>query len=707
MRGPLVRAALLRLAVDEHVLSIDVHHIVSDGWSTGILLRELGVLYRAFVAGAPSPLPELPLQYADFASWQRQWLTGAVLAEQIGYWRARLSGAPGVLELPADRQRPAVLSLRGANRPFALPAALSAELAALASGEGVTLFMVLLAALDILLNRLSGQRDLVVGSPVANRNRLGIEGLVGFFVNTLVLRVDLGGNPSFRELLGRVRETTLGAYAHQDLPFEKLVEEMAPERSLSHAPLFQVLLALQNAPHVAAELPGLTLEGLADEGGTAKFDLSFELFEDGGVLGGQIEYATDLFDGTTAARWAHHFERLLAQAVAAPEARLSELSLLSEVERHQILGEWNDTREAFPETTLLHQFFESVAARSPESVAAICAGSAVSYGELEARANRLAHLLRQAGVERGAAVGVWLERSFDMLVAVLGILKAGGLYVPLDEAWPAARVESILASTGSAAILTNGNRLGAVDEMQWRLPALADVVCLDIAEAEPPVEPLDPGSVAELWDYVAERAVDRETAGGFVSAFTGQPFSAAEVDEYRDHVLALAGPWLRPGARVLEIGNGSGLLLWELASRVGQVTGIDPSPLTQERNRAACRLRRDRQRRAADRLCPRGGRSGRRGRALRSRPARQHGAVLPRPALPGAGGALGARPSESRRRAADRRRARRPAPRGAGAGDRGARRDGGIRPAGAVPRRGSLPRPQRAGLGAASERRLP
>ena len=307
--------------------------------------------------------------------------------------------------------------------------------------------------------------------------------------------------------------------------------------------------------------------------------------EDGGVLGGRVEYDVDLFDGTTAARWAHHFERLLAQAVAAPGARLSELSLLSEVERHQILGEWNDTREAFPETTLLHQFFEAVAARSPEALAALCAGRELTYGELEARANRLAHLLRDAGVERGAAVGVWLERSFDMLVAVLGILKSGGLYVPLDEAWPAARVESILASTGAAAILANGVRLAALDEMRWRLPALSDVVCLDLAGLEPPAEALDPGSVAELWDYVAERAVDRETAGGFVSAFTGLPFSAAEVDEYRDHVLTLAAPWLRPGTRVLEIGNGSGLLLWELAARAGHVTGIDPSPLTQGRNR--------------------------------------------------------------------------------------------------------------------------
>ena len=290
--------------------------------------------------------------------------------------------------------------------------------------------MVLLAAFDAFLHRLTRQEDLVLGSPIANRNQVGIEGLVGLFVNTLVLRTDLGGNPSFRTLLGRVRETTLGAYAHQDLPFEKLVEELAPERSLSHAPLFQVLLALQNAPTAAAELPGLTLEPLEGEGGTAKFDLSLELFEDGLGLSGGIEYSTDLFDGATAARWANHLERLLEEVVADPDVRLSSLDLLSLAERHQILGEWNDTRAGFPETTQLHQFFEAVVERSPEAVAAVCAGRELTYGELEARSNRLAHLLREVGIERGAAVGVWVERSFDLLTAVLGILKAGGITLP-------------------------------------------------------------------------------------------------------------------------------------------------------------------------------------------------------------------------------------------------------------------------------------
>ena len=580
-----MRALLLRLASDEHVLLIDVHHIVSDGWSTGILLRELGLLYRAAVAREPSPLPELPLQYASFASWQRQWLSGEVLERQLAYWRGRLAGAPGVLDLPTDRPRPAVQSLRGADRSCVLPAPLAAALQTLAREQGVTLFMILLAALDALLHRLTGQDDLVLGSPVANRNQVGIEDLVGFFVNTLVLRADLGGDPSFRTLLRRVRETTLEAYAHQDLPFEKLVEELAPERSLAHAPLFQVMLSLQNTPMTALALPGLVLEPLAGESGAAKFDLAFSFEEVDGSLTGHLEYSSDLFDGATMDRWLDHFEQLLATVVADPGVRIASVELLAVAARHQILGEWNDTRVDFPATTLLHQFFEASAGRAPEALAAVCAGRELTYAALEAGANRLAHLLRGAGAGRGAGVGVWVERSFDMLTAVLGVLKAGGHYVPLDDAWPAARVESILAATGASAVVVAGSLLPAVEEMRWRLPELSDVVCLDVAEPEPPVEALDGVSVAGLWDFVAERAVDRVTAGGFVSALTGEPMSDAEVDEYRDRVLSLAEPWLRPDSRVLEIGNGSGLLLWELAARVSHVTGVDPSPLTQGRNR--------------------------------------------------------------------------------------------------------------------------
>jgi len=583
--GPLLRATLVRSAAEAHTVLLTMHHIVSDGWSMGVLVRELGALYAAFLGGQPSPLPELPIQYADFAAWQRRHLAGALLEAELAWWRGELSGMPPALELPADHPRPAERSVRGAVHAFAIAREGLDGLVELSQRQGATLFMTLLAGFAGLLQRATGEDDLVIGTPIAGRTWMETEPLIGFFVNALALRLDLAGTPVFSELLRRVRDTTLAAYAHQEVPFERLVEELAPERDRSRPPLFQVVLAFQNAGADRLALPGLDVEVSPLSTGTAKFELSLVLTETAEGLTGAIEHSRDLFDDPTIARLAGHFARLLAAAVADPFQPVRELPLLAEGERHQLLAEWNDTRAPFPETTLLQQFFEAAVERAPEAVAAVCAGTELTYAELDARSNRLAHLLRNTGIERGAPVGVWVERSLDMLVAVLGVLKAGGHYVALDEAWPADRVESILAATGAPAIVAGAGLLGAVEEMRWRLPALSNAVCLGIADPEPPAEAIDPESVRALWDFVAERAVDRVTAGGFVSAFTGEAMSEAEVDEYRDRVLSLAGPWLYQGARVLEIGNGSGLLLWEMASRVDHVTGVDPSPRTQERNR--------------------------------------------------------------------------------------------------------------------------
>ncbi|HYO14676.1 MAG TPA: amino acid adenylation domain-containing protein [Thermoanaerobaculia bacterium] len=582
---PLLRCTLVRAGADAHVLLLTMHHIVSDAWSIDVLVRELGALYASFAAGRPSPLPELPIQYADFAAWQRHHLAGGLLAAELAWWRGQLAGIPPALELPTDHPRPVDRSVRGAVHDFTIDREELAGLTRLSRRHGTTLFMTVLAGFAALLQRFTDQDDVVVGTPVAGRTRTETEPLIGFFINTLALRIDLSGAPVFVDLLARVRETALSAYAHQDVPFERLVEELAPERDRSRPPIFQVVLALQNAPSERLTLPGLEVQVLPLSTGTAKFELSVVLGETAQGLTGMIEFSRDLFAGATIGRLAGHLTRLLAAAVADPHRPLPELSLLSPGERHQLLLEWNDTRAPFPETLLLHQFFEVAVERAPEAVAAVCAGSELTYAGLEARSNRLAWLLRERGVQRGTPVGIWVERGFDMLTTVLGILKAGGHYVALDEAWPADRVESILAATGAPAIIAGAGLLEAVEEMRWRLPALSDVVCLAIADPELPAEVLDAESVRELWDFVAERAVDRVTAGGFVSAFTGEPMSEAEVDEYRDRVLSLSGPWLRPEDRVLEIGNGSGLLLWEVAFRVAHVTGIDPSPLTQERNR--------------------------------------------------------------------------------------------------------------------------
>jgi amino acid adenylation domain-containing protein len=586
-RGGL-RVTLLRIAPDaiDHLALFTVHHIVSDGWSTGLLVREVTALYEAFSAGRPSPLPELPVQFADFAVWQRAWLTSDVQEAQLAFWRDQLAGAPQVLELPLDHPRPALQTFRGASRTIVLPAPLRTATRELCQREGATPFMVLLATWAAVLGRHAGQEDVLLGTPIAGRNHREIEDLIGLFINTVVMRADIAGSPGFCELLGRVRQMALDGYAHQDLPFELLVDELAAERDLAHSPLFQVLFALQNAPVYRLTIPGLTLVPLEVSSGAVKYDLILNLEEGEDGFSGVLDYNADLFDGSTIERLAGHFTQLLSAVVADPSRAVPDLPLLTAGERHQLLTEWNDTRAPFPESVLLHQFFEAAVERAPRALAAVCAGRELTYAELETRSNRLAHLLRDIGIERGAPVGVWVERSLDMLVAVLGVLKAGGHYVALDTAWPADRVETILAATGAQALVAGDDLLGLTEEMRWRLPKLSDVVCLGITDPEPTVEAIDPESVRELWDLVAERAVDRVTAGGFISAFSGEPMSAAEVDEYRDRVLSLAGPWLQPGTRVLEVGSGSGLLLWEMALRVAAVTGVDPSPLTQERNRA-------------------------------------------------------------------------------------------------------------------------
>jgi amino acid adenylation domain-containing protein len=467
--GPLLRAALLRLDEKEHVLLLTMHHIVSDGWSMGVLFRELSALYKAFCTGEPCQLPELPIQYADFAVWQRKWLQGETLEDQLSYWRDRLNGAPPLLELPTDRPRPSIQAYQGARHSLILPPSLNATLKAMGRQEGVTLFMMLLAGFKILLYRYTGQGDIVIGSPVANRNRVEIEELIGFFVNTLVLRTDLSGNPTFRQLLGRVSEECLGAYAHQDLPFEKLVEELQPERTLSHSPLFQVMFILQNTPRSALELSGLTLNPLEVDSGAAKFDLTLSMVEETEGLHGELEYDTDLFDAATIERMAGHFHTVLEGIVADPEQRLSELPLLTAAERHQLLEEWNDTKTDYPRDKCIHHLFEEQVERVPDATALVCEDQLMTYRELNRRANQLAHFLQAQGVGPDAMVGICVERSFKMVIGVLGILKAGGAYVPLDPVYPEKRLAFILQDSEVPISLTHNRVNKCLPESHTRI----------------------------------------------------------------------------------------------------------------------------------------------------------------------------------------------------------------------------------------------
>ena len=471
--GPLVRTTVLRLGENEHVGLLTMHHIVSDGWSTGILIREMAVLYDAFCSDRPASLPELPIQYADFAHWQRHWLEGEVLETQLTYWKQQLLGAPPLLELPADHPRPPLQTFRGAHQSILLTRTVGDGLKALSRQEGATLFMTLLAAFTILLHGYTNQDDLVVGTPTANRNRLEIEGLIGFFVNTLVLRTDLSDNPSFRDLLRRVREVCLGAYAHQDLPFERLVEELHPARDLSRNPLFQVMFVLQNAPLQAVELPGLSLSPIEVDTSTTHFDLTLHIVDTEQGLVGTLAYNTDLFEAVTITRMLGHFRTLLEAVIATPERCVSDLPLLTEGERQQLLLNWNDTTVDCPKDLCIHQLFEAQVERTPDAIAVVLEDRQLTYDELNRQANQLANHLRLLGVGPEVPVAICLKHSVEMVVGLLGILKAGGVYVPLDPAYPKERLAFMLEDAKVPVILTQGALLAGLPEHH------ANVVCLD------------------------------------------------------------------------------------------------------------------------------------------------------------------------------------------------------------------------------------
>ncbi|MBD6620396.1 amino acid adenylation domain-containing protein [Komarekiella sp. 'clone 1'] len=478
----LLRVKLLRLDETQYILLLNMHHVISDGWSIGVLIQEIAALYTAFANNQPCPLANLAIQYADFAYWQRQWLQGEVLEKQLAYWQKQLDEI-SILNLPTDRPRPAVQTYQGARQPLQLSKSLSEALLTLGQQEGVTLFITLLAAFKVLLYRYTQQEDIAIGSPIANRNRSEIEGLIGFFVNSLVLRTDLSGNPSFRELLSQVKEVALGAYSHQDLPFEKLVEELHPERNLNQNPLFQVVFALQNAPMSALELTGLTLSPLPFDTGTTRFDLEFHLWEPNTQNGlwvdssegisGFVIYSTDLFDDATITRMLRHFQTLLEGIVANPEQRVAQLQLLSESELHNLLFEWNNTQLDYPQNKCIHQLFESIAEQNPDATALIFGDEQFSYKELNIRSNQLAHYLKKLGVKTEVLVGLCVERSFDMVIGMLGILKVGGVYVPLDPSYPSERLNFMLKDAQVTVLLTHEQWLERLDKKNSK------IICLD------------------------------------------------------------------------------------------------------------------------------------------------------------------------------------------------------------------------------------
>ncbi|HEU4508042.1 MAG TPA: amino acid adenylation domain-containing protein [Pyrinomonadaceae bacterium] len=474
--GPMLRASVLRLSEQEHVLLCTMHHIISDGWSMGVLIRELTTLYAAFVQGEPSPLQELSIQYADYAHWQREWLQGEVLEKQLSYWKQQMEGAPAVLELPTDYPRPAVQTFNGAHQSMTLPAELTAGLKALTQREGVTLFMTLLAAFQTLLWRYSGQEDIVVSTGIANRNRAETEPLIGFFVNTLVLRTDLSGEPAFTELLRRVREVTLGAYAHQDVPFELLVEALAPERDARYTPLFQVMLVLQNARvGEAVKLAGLEVSGAGGESDTAKFDLTMFVEERGEELWVVLEYNTDLFAQSTIEQMLESFRRLVEGIVAAPEQSITTIEMIDTEERRRLTGRGGESLSADAEFVSVAHMFEAAVARNPEAAAIECGERRVAYGELDQRANTLANYLLDHRAGPGTIVALLMEQMSETIVGILGSLKAGAAFMPLDVRQPAARLRKLMELAPPEFLLTETKVVAALDHQLVN----TKVLCVD------------------------------------------------------------------------------------------------------------------------------------------------------------------------------------------------------------------------------------
>jgi len=468
-----IRFTLLQLAEANHTLLVTLHHIVSDGWSVGVFYRELTTLYQAFAEGQPSPLPELSMQYADFSMWQREWLQGERLEEQLAYWQKQLSGPLPVLELPTDRRRPPRQSFNGKEYRAGLPSTLLEPLKSLGREENCTLFVTLLTAFKVLLARYTQQTDILVGIPVANRTRVETEAMIGFFVNTLVMRSDLSETPPFRELLKQIRRTALEVQSHQDLPFDKLVEVLQPERDVSRSPLVQVVFSLQNTSQSVVELPDLTFQPLDIAIESAKFDLFLAVSETETELQARLQYNTDLFDESTIARMAEHYQTLLEGIATNPDQSISQLPLLTEAERRQLLLVWNETQTDYPKDQPIHHLFETQVRQTPEAVALIFGETEVTYDALNRQANQLAHHLQTLGIEHGDLVGLCLDRSCEMVIAILAILKAGAAYVPLDPAYPAKRLAFMLDDTQTSVLLTQQSQLEQLRAYQ------GNVVCLD------------------------------------------------------------------------------------------------------------------------------------------------------------------------------------------------------------------------------------
>ncbi len=587
--GPLIVGHLLQIADDKCVFVYCMHHIISDGWSMGILINELFVLYNAKINGQTNPLPPLRIQYKDFAAWQQEQLSGEDLNEHKVYWMNQFEGDLPVLDMPADMPRPILQTFNGAAQNKILEVKVTSDVKNLVQEEGGTMFMGVLAAVKALLHRYTNQDDIIVGSPIAGREHADLHDQIGFYVNTLVLRTQFSGNDSYRQLLRNVKTVTLGAYEHQVYPFDELIENLKLQRDTSRGALFDIMVAMQNNQlEVTGEqktLGNLTVSNF--DGGEfviSKFDMTFTFQEVGDQMMLSLEYNTDLFHPDTIERMGNHLEKLLTLMAANPDTSINELEFVTSTEAIDLLYNFNATAAPYDKTITVVDRFEAQVAQTPNNVALVFEGQEMTYQQLNDRANQLAHLLQQCGVTRGSYVGIVQHRSMDMVVSVFAIEKAGGTYVPFEPEFPRARIQGIAANLGIQVLLSHTAYSRVIEEIQYAVPSIAHVVYLDEQGDQRPVEKIDTVTTESLWDYIAEQATDEVTAGGFVSAYSGNPFTAAAVNEYVQHVIGLVQPHVNKKSTVVEIGCGSGLLMYPLAPGCQKYIGIDPSSVTQQKN---------------------------------------------------------------------------------------------------------------------------
>ncbi len=581
--GPLVRFTILRLEDVKFLLLFNMHHIISDGWSMNIFIREFLVSYKSFNGGSAPELPHLRIHYKDYSAWQNDLLKSSVMVNQREFWLDKLSGDLPVLDLPADNTRPVTQTFNGKTIGFILTGEINRALNDLCLENKTSLFMMLQALVKVLFHRYTGQEDIILGSPIAGRVHGDLENQIGFYVNTLSLRDTIESNLTFKEFLASVKKTCTDAFDNQDYPFDRLVEDLDVKRDLSRSPLFDVMVVLQNNETTTVEFDGLNLSPYKTEITVSKFDLTFYFYETGEGLFCSIEYNMDIYSVDRINRMGKHLKTLISSVLENPESRIKDLEIIPTEEKNQLLNVFNDTKTDYPADKTIVQLFEEQVEKTPDSIAVVFEEVEFTYRELNERCNKLSRFLVEKGISRNCKVAIMIDRSFEMIISVIAVIKAGGVYVPFEPFYPVKRIQNIINDLNISLIISESKFIKKITEIQWNSVGLSHVLCIDIDEENILIEEVDKDNITQLWDFISEKSTDRITEGGFISIYSGEPFSGSDVDEYVERVSSLTEKYLDKDKKVLEIGCGSGLIIEQIAGNVKEYIALDPSAATIEK----------------------------------------------------------------------------------------------------------------------------